>query len=119
MPRYAITGPEPDAIDFGPVLADTPLEALHLVHAEALGERAVQIVDGQLVFADPADAEECAGSWTVTAFGPAGAATTTIEIALKPGSAGGAYAALDRGAVPLGVIGAVVEPGILTCRQSD
>jgi hypothetical protein len=30
-----VTGPEPNAIDFGLVLADSPLEAVHLIHAGA------------------------------------------------------------------------------------
>jgi hypothetical protein len=82
MPRFTVTGPEPDRIDFGPVLADTPLEALHLLHAEALGKEAVQIVDGQLVFSDPADQEMCAGAWTVVEFRRNGTAASEIPIAM-------------------------------------
>jgi hypothetical protein len=81
MPRFNVTGPEPDAIDFGLVVANSPIEALHLLHVEALGAKAVQLVDGQLAFRDPANAEECAGVWSVTAFGPAGSVVAEILIA--------------------------------------
>jgi hypothetical protein len=78
LPRYTVTGP--DQIEYPWINADSPLDALYRLHAEALGKAAVAIVDGQLVFANSADQEMCSGVWTVTEFRCTGAVTTTIEI---------------------------------------
>ena len=60
-----------------------PADALHKLRAaEALGPDAVCLVDGELVFRDVADAEMCAGFWTVTEFSCAGATASEILIAL-------------------------------------
>jgi hypothetical protein len=59
MPRYSVTGPDDMLYDW--LVADSPLEALHKLHAEAL-PGAVRMVDGELVFSDPADQELCAGA---------------------------------------------------------
>jgi hypothetical protein len=63
MARFSVTGPlGPEAIDYGCVLAEGPLEALHKLHAEAFGFHAVHVVDGHLVFAESADQGLCAGA---------------------------------------------------------
>jgi hypothetical protein len=56
----------PEAIDYDWLTADSPLEALHKLHAEALGFDAVHLVDGHLAFANTADQELCAGAWRIT-----------------------------------------------------
>jgi hypothetical protein len=78
MPRYSVTGPDGMLYDW--LVADSPLEALYQLHGEALGPKAVAIVDGALVFSDPAEQELCAGSWLITELRAAGATSTTIEI---------------------------------------
>jgi hypothetical protein len=51
MPRFTVTGP--DDVDYGWLVADSPIEALHRLHAEALGPGAVCLVDGEVGSADP------------------------------------------------------------------
>jgi hypothetical protein len=66
MPRFSVTGPlGPEALDYDWLTADSPLEALHKPHAEALGYDAVRLVGGELVFDNPADQALCAGTWRV------------------------------------------------------
>jgi hypothetical protein len=63
MRRFAITGPRGrEQLDYDWLTGDGPLHALHQLHAEALGNEAVRLVDGGLVFRDPADQEKCSGS---------------------------------------------------------
>jgi hypothetical protein len=67
MPLFHIVGPiGPEAIDYGPVPAASPIEALHRVHRDALGPRSVRLVAGRFVFADPADRALCSGRWRVS-----------------------------------------------------
>jgi hypothetical protein len=81
MPRFSVTGPlGPEAIDYGWLTADSPLEALHKLHAEPLGYNAIRLVDGHLVFANPADQDLCAGRWRITEFRRNGTALSMIEI---------------------------------------
>jgi hypothetical protein len=58
----------------------SPIDALHKLHAEALGPDVVAIVDGELVFRDPADQELCAGFWKITECQRDGTASSEIEI---------------------------------------
>ena len=75
---YAIIGP--DGIECS-LNAAGPLLALRKFHAEACGERAVRIRDGQLRFKRREDQRVCAGTWTVTAQGNnASAAPLVVDI---------------------------------------
>lgn len=68
MRRFTITRPlGPEQIDYHNVGADSPLEALNRLHAEALGTKALRLEGDRLVFADPADRELYAGALGVTA----------------------------------------------------
>jgi hypothetical protein len=63
MRRFTITRPlGPEQIDYHNVGADSPLEALNRLHAEALGTKALRLEGDRLVFADPADRELYAGA---------------------------------------------------------
>jgi hypothetical protein len=62
MPLFAITGPlGEEAIRYPPLTAPGPLEALHRLHADALGNHRVRLEGQRLVFVDPAERELCAG----------------------------------------------------------
>jgi hypothetical protein len=78
MPRYCVTGP--DGMDYEWLVADSPTEAMHKLHADAFGTKAVRLVDGELVFQDPADQELCAGLWRVTECRSDGTAADETEI---------------------------------------
>jgi hypothetical protein len=81
MPRFSVTGPlGPEALDYEWLTADSPLAALHRLHAEALGFDRVHLAGGRLAFADPADQELCAGAWRVTEFRRNGTASSVIKI---------------------------------------
>jgi hypothetical protein len=81
MPRFLVTGPlGPEAIDYDWLTAASPLEALHRLHGEALGFDAVRLVDGHLVFTDPAEQELCAGAWRITEFQRNGTTSSVVEI---------------------------------------
>jgi hypothetical protein len=81
MLRFMVTGPlGREALDHEWLVADSPLEALHRLHAEALGFDTVRLVDDHLVFADPADQEKSAGVWRVTAFQRNGSRRVEITI---------------------------------------
>jgi hypothetical protein len=65
MPLYCITGPPPDDVDVR-IIAPDPLQALRLFHAEAFGsDRSVRLIDGALVFRNPAHQQMVAGEWTI------------------------------------------------------
>jgi hypothetical protein len=78
MPRYAITGP--DRMQYDWLTGDSPLEALHKLHAEDLGCDAIRLVDGRLVFVNQADRALCSGVWRVIEFWRNGTASSVIEI---------------------------------------
>jgi hypothetical protein len=81
MPRFAITGLlGPEAIDYDWLAADSPLRRCIGLHAEALGFDAVRLVDGHLVFADPADQAICAGAWRISEFRRNGTTSRVVEI---------------------------------------
>jgi hypothetical protein len=81
MLRFSLTGPlGPEALDYDWLTADSPLAALHRLHAEALGFDAVHLVGGRLVFADPAHQELCTGAWRITAFRRDGTASSVVTI---------------------------------------
>jgi hypothetical protein len=81
MPRFSVTGPlGPEALDYDRLTADSPLAALHRIHAEALGYISVHVVAGHLVFADPADQELCAGACRITEFQRSGTTSSVVEI---------------------------------------
>jgi hypothetical protein len=52
MQRFSVTGPlGPEAVDYGIVIADAPLNALARVHADGFGGRGfAYVIKGPLVF---------------------------------------------------------------------
>jgi hypothetical protein len=67
MPAYTVLGPiGHECMDYGIVVADTPLHALGRVHIEGFGGRElVAVRDSRLVFRNPADQELVSGYWRV------------------------------------------------------
>jgi hypothetical protein len=63
MPTYSVTGP--DRISFGIISADTPLDALCGIHADAFGPGRVRVDGDRLVFSSPDEQRLCAGIWRV------------------------------------------------------
>jgi hypothetical protein len=56
-----------EQIDYDNVGADSPIEALNRLHADALGTKAVRPGGDRLVFADPAGRESTRRHWEVAA----------------------------------------------------
>jgi hypothetical protein len=87
MPRFDVFGllphdPELTRLyDMVPGL--NPLHALFTVHADALGHDRVRLVDGRIVFEDPADQLLACGLWRIVACGRNGQARR-VEFAIVP-----------------------------------
>jgi hypothetical protein len=70
-------------------VADTPLDALYQLHAEALGSDRVRLLEDVIVFATNADQLMCAGRWKVTACGRNGGEHTVVITIVPPRRRGG------------------------------
>jgi hypothetical protein len=79
-PLWSITCP--DGIE-SLVVADDPLAALALFHAEALGHANVHLADGKVVFAHAEDQLCCVGTWLITRRG-GGRSPQTVAIEIPP-----------------------------------
>jgi hypothetical protein len=87
MPQLDVFGPLPRDPEltrlYDMVPGETPLDALYRAHADGLGPGRVRLVDGRIVFEDPADQLIACGLWRIVACSQNGAARR-VELIIPP-----------------------------------
>jgi hypothetical protein len=82
--RFNVFGPTPFDPELTRLYEAVPaidhLHAVLAVHRDALGSRAVRILDGVIVFADPVDQLLYSGEWRIIACGRNNARRVEIEV---------------------------------------